>query len=110
METRFFPFAFSESLALAVFSLSTGRKHQIRKQAAMRSMPLLGDTLYGGSRHSGGYFLHAGFMAFPEERLEGLSECLEAPFPERFLHAADAFFGKSKKHLADMFRRVYTSS
>ena len=109
METCVCPVAAAKGLALAVFSLRTGRKRQIRRQAAMRGMPLLGDAQFGGSRCGGGYFLHAGLMAFPEERLEGLPPLIEAPFPERFSQASRALFGEGAGALADIFRMVYAS-
>ena len=104
METQVLPIASSKGLTLAAFSLGTGRKHQIRRQAAARGMPLLGDARYGGSRYAGGYFLHAGLLAFPEERLEGLPAQIEAPPPPRFERAASSFFGIS---LEDIFGRAY---
>ena len=107
METQVFSVASASGFALAVFSLKTGRKRQIRRQAAMRGMPLLGDAQFGGSRHSGGYFLHAGLMAFPQERLEGVPSQLEAPFPDRFLQAAESIFGKGA--LDGIFQKVYSS-
>jgi 23S rRNA (cytosine1962-C5)-methyltransferase len=41
----------------------TGRTHQIRVHAAENGFPILGDTLYGGTRSSR-VFLHAGEIAF----------------------------------------------
>ena len=104
METRVIPIASAKGLTLAAFSLHTGRKRQIRRQAAARGMPLLGDARYGASSYGGGYFLHAGLMAFPKERLEGLAPMLEAPPPTRFELAAHDFFGIS---LADTLRSAY---
>ena len=104
METQVIPIASAKGLTLAAFSLRTGRKRQIRRQAAARGMPLLGDERYGGSRCKGGYFLHASVLAFPKERLEGLPKLIEAPFPTRFELFCRDFFGIS---LADTFRSAY---
>ncbi len=96
IEAKVFPIANSSGLALAAFLLLTGKKHQIRRQLALRGMALLGDTRYGGSRHKGGYLLHARLMAFPKNRLTGLPECIKAPFPKRFASVASAFFGEER--------------
>lgn len=48
--------------------ITTGRKHQIRAQAAAHGFPLLGDTAYGGRRGATAqdFFLHAHHLAFGE--------------------------------------------
>ena len=104
METQVIPIACAKGLTLAAFSLRTGRKRQIRRQAAARGMPLLGDVRYGASSFEGGYFLHAGLMAFPKGRLEDVPKLLEAPFPSRFELFCSDFFGIS---LADALRSAY---
>lgn len=108
METDVIPVAASRNRILALFRIHTGRKHQIRRQAAARGFPLAGDTRYGGSPQEGGYFLHAVRMVFPEQRPEGLPEVLSAPFPERFIREADRLFGKNI--LADLFCTPYTEN
>lgn len=71
---------------LAEIEIETGRTHQIRSQAAFHGFPLLGDTAYGGTKISAeqDFFLHAGRLVFPENRIEGLPEKLEAKLPPAF--------------------------
>jgi 23S rRNA pseudouridine1911/1915/1917 synthase len=68
-------------LALVRCSAQTGRMHQIRAHLAHLAAPILGDTLYGGSPHEGGFFLHASSIAFDlgGERIE-----VTSPTPARF--------------------------
>lgn len=113
-ETDFLPVASRAGKTLALFRIHTGLKHQIRKQAALRHIPLYGDIRYNvnvrergndaGAR--GGYFLHAARMIFPEDRLDGLPEDISAPFPRRFEEAVETFFGENI--LADMRSATYT--
>lgn len=71
---------------LAEIEIQTGRTHQIRAQSAFHGFPLLGDTAYGGTKITAGqdFFLHAKTLIFPEERLPGLPEKLEANPPFAF--------------------------
>lgn len=82
---KYFSFNGTEC-TLAEIEIETGRTHQIRAQAAFHGLPLLGDTAYGGIKISAeqDFFLHAGKLVFPEERLEGLPEKLEAKLPPAF--------------------------
>lgn len=49
---------------LALIQLETGRKHQIRVQAASRGMAVLGETKYGHSPNQTGLYLHAWRLTF----------------------------------------------
>ncbi len=77
--------------ALLQVELLTGRTHQIRVHLAEAGHPLLGDSLYGGTRRGdarvkavqtalGRQALHAWRLAFPHPRT-GAWQCFEAPVP-----------------------------
>ncbi len=72
-------------VTLVKFTISTGRMHQIRAQAAFRGFPLLGDTAYGGAaiHEKQDFFLHAYEVRIPGNTL-GLPRALEAPLPVFF--------------------------
>lgn len=77
----------SGTLALVRCTAQTGRMHQVRAHLAHLAAPILGDTLYGGTPHGDGFFLHASSIAFTlgGERIE-----VASPLPVRFeavLHA-----------------------
>lgn len=57
----------------------TGRTHQIRVQAAENGLPILGDTLYGGTP-AGRLFLHAQELSF-KHPTSGESVLFEVPPP-----------------------------
>ncbi|ULQ60027.1 RluA family pseudouridine synthase [Brucepastera parasyntrophica] len=78
---------------LFLFKPVTGRKHQIRIQAAENGYPLTGDFRYG-KKNSEGYFLHARQLSFPEERLPDIPETITAPIPLSFCEKIEALFGK----------------
>ena len=67
---------------LALVRLITGRKRQIRLQAASRGMPLLGDARHG-SRFPGPYLLHAWRLSLPDDRPAGVPAEVVAPLPDR---------------------------
>ncbi len=69
------------TLALVRCDARTGRMHQVRAHLAHLAAPILGDTLYGGSPHGDGFFLHASSIAFTlgGERVE-----VSSPLPARF--------------------------
>lgn len=73
-------------LTLAEIEISTGRKHQIRAQAAWHGFPLLGDTAYGGMKiqEEQSFYLHArrliigqNPLGLPEEILSDISTNFE---------------------------------
>lgn len=70
---------------LAAFRIDTGRKHQIRAQAAYHGFPLLGDSAYGAFviEAECAHFLHSYSLDLPENNL-GLPEKLTAPLPVAF--------------------------
>jgi 23S rRNA pseudouridine1911/1915/1917 synthase len=81
-----------DGAALLEVDLQTGRTHQIRVHLAETGHPLLGDSLYGGTRKRtppvkaaeealGRQALHAWKLSFPHPRT-GKPVALEAPVPE----------------------------
>lgn len=60
----------------------TGRTHQIRVHLASVSLPILGDTLYGGNPFSR-IMLHAECLEFPHP-ISGEILKIKAPLPEEF--------------------------
>lgn len=72
----------NENFSLVEFKLETGRMHQIRAQSALRSFPILGDTLYGNKNWNdkyniSGQMLHAKSFSFfdPLEEKEIHIDC-----------------------------------
>ena len=49
--------------SLIVFTIHTGKRHQIRASAAALGCPIVGDVLYGGSKY-GTMLLHSLFVGF----------------------------------------------
>lgn len=70
---------------LVSIEIRTGRRHQIRAQAAAHGHPLLGDVKYGGGE--GGYLLHARRIGFrPNTVFAGANfpRSINAPLPAAF--------------------------
>ncbi|HZJ54706.1 MAG TPA: RluA family pseudouridine synthase [Myxococcaceae bacterium] len=87
-------------VALLEVGLETGRTHQIRVHLSEMGHPLLGDTLYGGTRKGdarvkaaqarlGRQALHAWKLVFPHPRTGKPVRC-EAPLPPDLREAIDA--------------------
>ena len=72
-------------VTLARIEIGTGRKHQIRAQAAAHGFPLLGDTAYGGKKitEEQDFFLHAHRLIFGENPL-GLPHEILADISTKF--------------------------
>ena len=72
-------------VTLVECAITTGRKHQIRAQAAAHGFPLLGDTAYGGSEIAGtqDFFLHAHRLVIGENPL-GVPPDIRAAIPDNF--------------------------
>ncbi len=51
------------NVSLICFTLTTGRRHQIRATASSLGCPIIGDELYGGPKY-GALMLHSLFMGF----------------------------------------------
>ena len=65
----------------------TGRTHQLRVQAAVRGMPVVGDLTYGATRpFSPGIMLHAHMLRFQHPSLLSPIE-LTAPLPDSWANA-----------------------
>jgi thiamine-phosphate pyrophosphorylase len=70
---------------LVSIEIKTGRRHQIRAQAAARGFPLLGDAKYGGGE--GGYLLHARRIGFKQNTAfstQNFPRSINAPLPAAF--------------------------
>jgi len=82
---RLYKMDVKNNIALLLISLKTGKKHQIRTQLSSRSMPILGDTLYGSSRATGGktICLHSLYLCLSHPVTKD-REVFHAPLPERF--------------------------
>ena len=83
--THFVVLRKSKHYTLVEFTLETGRKNQIRVQAAERGHPIAGDEKYGAKRNPlSRLALHANLLAF----LHPISKKklrFESPVPENFL-------------------------
>lgn len=57
-----------KKITVALFSLETGRHHQIRFQSSAHGFPLFGDNAYGAKKISEkqNLFLHASFLGLPK--------------------------------------------
>jgi 23S rRNA-/tRNA-specific pseudouridylate synthase len=79
--------------SLILVELHSGLTHQIRVQASSRSIPLSGDTKYGGEPFTGGYILHALSLEFPESPFSDLPRLVTAPLPLDARDRLAAVFG-----------------
>ncbi|MDE6774640.1 MAG: RluA family pseudouridine synthase [Treponemataceae bacterium] len=72
-------------LTLVECTITTGRKHQIRAQAAAHGFPLLGDTAYGGIGIAGtqDFFLHAHRLVIGKNPI-GVPPDIRAAIPDNF--------------------------
>ena len=76
---------------LLLLQLLTGRRHQIRAQAALRGHPLLGDARYGAADRDGSQpLLHAAAIRNDHRRPAGP---IVAPLPPAARLALDRRFG-----------------
>lgn len=71
------------SVSLLEVKIPTGRTHQIRVHMAYRNLPIIGDTVYGGSQAVAAprQMLHAWKITLPHPR-NGRKFTFEAPMPE----------------------------
>jgi 23S rRNA pseudouridine955/2504/2580 synthase len=97
--TRVLPVATAQEggtwYTLARCSLTGGRTHQIRAQAAINGLPLEGDVKYGGPKRAGGFLLHAHRMVLHEEAAELGFTTVVAPPSEAALELLAYRFGSS---------------
>lgn len=81
-ETRVRRLAVAGSRSLLLVELGTGRRHQIRVHLASLGFPIVGDSLYGGSRSGAGLLLHAWREAL-DHPVTGERLLLETAWPRR---------------------------
>lgn len=82
-ETAVTPLLTTGSRSLCLFTITTGRQHQIRRHAAEHGCPLVGDAEYGGSKGFGEFILHAYKIDLEETNpILGFRE-LTAPLPHK---------------------------
>ena len=81
-KTHFHVMSQSELGTLVRCILETGRTHQIRVHMAALKLPLVGDTVYGGSAHPlmPRQALHADLLSF-EHPISGQSMAFQSPLP-----------------------------
>jgi 23S rRNA pseudouridine955/2504/2580 synthase len=89
-ETEIAPLAYGryhgKIVTFAECIIKTGRKHQIRAQAAQHGFPLLGDTAYGGEKidEPQDIYLHAYELAIPVDNPLELPALIRAPILTNF--------------------------
>jgi 23S rRNA pseudouridine955/2504/2580 synthase len=89
------PLLAARGRSLILVELHTGLTHQIRAQAALRGMPLSGDSKYGGSSFRGGYILHAVSIGFPDPPFPDVPRRICAPLPSSAAKRLAESFGAS---------------
>ena len=88
------PLAEGRKNTLCLFSIESGRTHQIRAQASIHGHPLSGDLKYGGAPFSSGYLLHSWGVRLSEtDTVLGFSS-LTAPIPSLWHRKLPSLFGK----------------
>ncbi len=87
------PILWNNEATLALCTIRTGRTHQIRAQAAIHDVPLLGDRKYGGRAERGGYILHAMVFILPEDDETLGFRYVYADPPSSVLERLDRRFG-----------------
>ena len=91
---------------LLLVQLLTGRRHQLRAQAALRGHPLLGDPRYGAADAGGDRpLLHAAAI---RNDLHGRGIAILAPLPDAARQALDRRFGSgaARRAAADVALRL----
>lgn len=81
-KTRFTVVDVKEGKFFIECRLFTGRTHQIRVHLSLKGLPILGDTLYGGTSHER-IMLHAMSLEFPHP-VTGQNMKVESPLPDGF--------------------------
>lgn len=76
-----------KSVTFADIQIKTGRKHQIRSQSALHNFPLIGDTVYGGTKinEKQDFFLCAYKLTFPSDNPLNLPDEIKISVPENFM-------------------------
>jgi 23S rRNA pseudouridine955/2504/2580 synthase len=101
--TRVFPILSNKKITFALFTISTGRTHQLRAQASHQGYPLCGDMKYGGSpfleTETPQYLLHAWKLRTNNEPLPGFPSEIEAPLPNYFSQIVAKTFLLDKKEV-----------
>jgi 23S rRNA pseudouridine955/2504/2580 synthase len=77
------PLAPRGNATVVQYDISTGQKHQIRRQSALHGFPLVGDVAYGGPLPPP-FLLHAWKVCFPPDNPLGMPPLVMAPVPAGF--------------------------
>ncbi len=85
--------------SLCLFSIETGRTHQIRVQASLHGHPLSGDKKYGSRTPWKFYLLHCLALAFPPQL--GLPRVVRASLPQESAERLRESFGEEAAGLVD---------
>ena len=93
--TKVSPIINNQECTLILAEIVTGRKHQIRIQAASRGYPLQGDRKYGAKNTEKPFFLHAWRLELPPP----FPSLIEAPLPDNFKITINKLFGDKAIHI-----------